>query len=191
MPIVEPGKRPAKRFVRSRVLGGKMGARGRRGVDTQLNVIPMVDIMTMLVIFLLQQFSSTGEVLYMQKEIKLPDARHGQAIEPAPVVGISGEHLVLSGRKVADLADLEKDPYLAIPALEERLRDERKRWEFVHQNDPDRDRAWRGEVNVQADVKVPFRVVKRVMYSAAQAGYPNVNFATIEAPSERPAAPAR
>jgi biopolymer transport protein ExbD len=187
MPIVQPGKRPARRFARSRVLGGKLQTH-RRSVDTQLNVIPMVDIMTILVLFLLQQFSATGEVLYMQKDIKLPDARHGQAIEVAPVIAISGEHLVLSGAKVADLAEIERDPYLAIPALEERLRDERKRWEFVHQNDPDRDRAWKGEVNVQADVKVPFRIVKRVMYSAAQAGYPTVNFATIEATGTQVAA---
>ncbi len=180
MPIVMPGKRPARRFARSRVHGGTAVA-GRRGTNAELNVVPMVDVMTMLVIFLLQQFSATGEVLYMQKDIQLPDARHGQQIEPAPVVAISGDHLVLSGRKVADLADLARDPYVAIPALEERLRDERKRWEYVHQNDPDRDRAWRGEVNVQADVKVPFRIVKRVMYSAAQAGYPNVNFATLAA----------
>ena len=179
MPIVQPGKRPARRFARSRVLGGRAVA-GRRGINADLNVVPMVDIMTMLVIFLLQQFSSTGEVLYMQKDIKLPDARHGQQIEVAPVVAISGQHLVLSGRKVADVAELEKDAFLAIPALEEQLRDERKRWEFVHQNDPDRDRAWRGEVNLQADVSVPFKVVKRVMYSAAQAGYPNVNFAALE-----------
>ena len=182
MPIVQPGKRPARRFARSRVLGGRI-SHGKKPLDTTLNVVPMVDIMTILVLFLLQQFSSTGEVLYMQKDIKLPDARHGQMIEVAPVVAISGEHLVLSGRKVADLAAMEKDPFLAIPALEERLRDERKRWEFVHQNDPDRDRAWRGEVNIQADVAVPFRVVKRVMYSAAQAGYPNVNFATVEVSS--------
>jgi biopolymer transport protein ExbD len=187
MPIVQPGKRPARRLQRSRVLGAKV-RHGKKAVDTTLNVVPMVDIMTMLVIFLLQQFSSTGEVLYMQKDIKLPDAHHSQAIEVAPVVAISGDQLVLSGRKVADLAAIEKDPYLAIPALEERLRDERKRWEFVHQNDPDRDRAWRGEVNVQADVAVPFRVVKRVMYSAAQAGYPNVNFATIETPGAKMAA---
>jgi biopolymer transport protein ExbD len=182
MPIVLPGKRPAARFARSRVFGGKL-KNHRRSVDSPLNVIPMVDMMTILVIFLLQQFSATGEVLYMQKDIKLPDAHHGQAVEPAPVIAISGEHLVLSGAKVADLAAIEKDPFLAIPALEERLRDERKRWEFVHQNDPDRERAWKGEVNVQADVKVPFRIVKRVMYSAAQAGYPNVNFATLAAAS--------
>jgi hypothetical protein len=43
-------------------------------------------------------------------------------------------------------------------------------------------------VNLQADVRVPFRVVKRVKYTAAQAGYPNVNFATLQAGSQALAA---
>jgi biopolymer transport protein ExbD len=179
MPIVQPGKRPARRLQSSRVLGGKL-TRTARATNLELNVVPMVDIMTLLVIFLLQQFSATGEVLYMQKDIKLPQARHGQAIEPAPVIAISGAQLSMDGRRITDTLSIEKDPYLTIPALEEQLRDARKRWEFVHQNEPDRDRSWRGEVNLQADEKVPFKIVKRVMYSAAQAGYPNVNFATLE-----------
>src|SRR5512146_3331549 len=104
MAIVTPGKRPAKRFEASHVLGGKM-KRGRKGTNAELNVVPMVDMMTMLVIFLLQQFSSTGEVLYMQKDIRLPDARHGQVIEVAPVVTISPTEIAVVGVKVADVAD--------------------------------------------------------------------------------------
>lgn len=180
MPIIQPGKRPAKRLQGSKVLGGKMSA-GRKSTNAELNVVPMVDMMTMLVIFLLQQFSATGEVLFMQKDIKLPDAQHGQMIEMAPVVAISAAQVVVTGQKVADVADLERDSgYLNIPQLEERLRDEKKRWDFIHQNDPDRDKNWKGDVNIQADVKVPFRLVKRVMFSAAQAGYFNVNFAALD-----------
>jgi biopolymer transport protein ExbD len=179
MPIVQPGKRPAKRFLRSKVFGGHM-KKGRKSTNAELNVVSMVDIMTMLVIFLLQQFSATGEVLFMQKDIKLPDARHGQMIEVHPVVAISAEHIVVTGQKVADVAEVEKNGELLIPALEERLRDEKKRWDFIHQNDPDREKNWKGEINIQADVKVPFRLVKRVMISAAQAGYATVNFATLD-----------
>ncbi len=137
-----------------------------------------------------QQFSATGEVLYMQKDIKLPEASHGQAIEVAPVIAISAEHVVVTGQKVADVRDLEQDALFAIPPLEERLRDEKKRWDFIHQNDPDRDKNWKGDVNIQADVKVPFRLLKRVMFSAAQAGYFSVNFATLET-SGSPPPPAR
>ncbi len=178
MPIVTPGKRPAKRFEKSKILGGKI-SRGKKPTNMELNVIPMVDMMTMLVIFLLQQFSSTGEVLYMQKDIRLPDARHGQTIEIAPVVAISGAQIVVTGEKVADVQDLDRDSgYLNIPALEERLRDEKKRWEYLHQNDPEK--KWDGQVNIQADRGVPFRIVKRVMYSCGIAGYFNLNFAALE-----------
>jgi biopolymer transport protein ExbD len=179
MPIVQPGKRPAPRFARSKVLGGKL-SRGHKSTNADLNVVPMVDMMTMLVIFLLQQFSATGEVLYMQKDIKLPDARHGQQIEIAPVVAISNAMVVVSGQKVADVADLDRDPAAVIAPLVEKLRDEKKRWDFIHQNDSDREKNWKGEVNVQADVKVPFKVLRRVMTSAAEAGYGTVNFATLD-----------
>jgi biopolymer transport protein ExbD len=181
MPIVTPGKRPAPRFERSKVLGGRF-LRGRKSTNAELNVVPMVDMMTMLVIFLLQQFSATGEVLYMQKDIKLPDAQHGQTIEVAPVVAISADQIVVTGVKVADIPDLDRDSgYLNIPALEERLRDEKKRWEFIHKADPSS--RWDGVVNIQADKGVPFRIVKRVMYSCGVAGYFNVNFAALDAGS--------
>ena len=190
MAIVQPGKRPSKRFSASRILGGKM-LRGRKSTNADLNVVPMVDMMTMLVIFLLQQFSATGEVLFMQKDIKLPDARHGQQIEVAPVVAISAAQVVISGQRVAEVAEVEKDPSQIIGNLVEKLRDEKKRWDFIHQNDQDREKNWKGEVNVQADVRVPFRIVRRVMASAAEAGYGNVNLATVEESTVAAAAAAR
>ena len=186
MAIVQPGKRPSPRLATSKVLGGKM-QRGHKNTSAEINVVPMVDMMTMLVIFLLQQFSATGEVLYMQKDIRLPDARHGQMIEPAPTVAISADQLVVTGQKVADVADLDRDPgYLDIPALEERLREEKKRWDFIHQSDPSQ--KWDGLVNIQADQKVPFRIVKRVMYSCGVAGYFNLNFAALDVGSGSAAA---
>jgi hypothetical protein len=115
----------------------------------------------------------------MQKDIRLPDARHGQLIEPAPTVAVSAEQVVVTGQKVADVADLDRDAgYLNIPALEERLREEKKKWEFIHQSDPSR--KWDGIVTIQADQKVPFRIVKRVMYSCGVAGYFNLNFAALD-----------
>src|SRR5512140_65855 len=108
MAIVQPGKRPSKRLQRSKVLGGKI-TRGRKATNVDLNVVPMVDMMTMLVIFLLQQFSATGEILFMTKDIRLPDARHGQLIDVAPVIAVSAAQVVVSGQKVAEVAELERD----------------------------------------------------------------------------------
>ncbi len=45
-------------------------------------------------------------------------------------------------------------------------------------------------MNIQADQKVPFRIVKRVMYSCGVAGYFNINFAALDIGSGAAAATA-
>ena len=88
MAIQTPGKRPAKRFLKSKVMSGKFG-KGRKGSSADLQLTSMVDMFTLLVIFLLANFSASGEVLFMSKEIQLPTASHGTEIERAPVVAIT------------------------------------------------------------------------------------------------------
>ncbi len=171
--IVKPGKRPGKRLSTSRVFGPKF-MKGKKSGMADLNLTPMVDMFTMLVIYLIQQFAATGEILYMQKDISLPTAAHTQQIEPVPVVQVSASLIALQGERVVDMDDLARDEYLNIPVLEEKLRDQKKRLEMVRGGDDD---AFKGDVNIQSDRQVPFKVIKRVMYSCAAAGYGNINFA--------------
>src|SRR5438105_2641124 len=121
--------------------------------------------------------SANGEVLYMSKDIKLPDAFHGAQLERAPVISVSNDAVTFDGRQVANTSDLTKGDLLNVPALEDALRDERRRFEQIHQNEPDR--PFRGLVNVQADRRIPFRVIKRVMFACNQSGFGNINFAAL------------
>lgn len=189
--IVRPGKRPGKRLSHSRVFGPKF-MKGKKSGMADLNLTPMVDMFTMLVIYLIQQFAATGEILYMQKDIQLPTAAHTEQIEPVPVVQVSASLIALQGERVADMDDLARDEYLNIPVLEEKLRDQKKRLEMVRGGDEE---AFKGDVNIQADRQVPFKVIKRVMYSCAAAGYGNINFAvtqggTTVAEAAKPSVPA-
>src|SRR4051812_50161755 len=90
MAIVTPGKRPCERIEQSKVFGKKFG-RKKRGVYAALTLTSLVDVMTIIVIFLLMNFSANGEVLYMTKDIRLPDAYHGAQLDRAPVISVSGE----------------------------------------------------------------------------------------------------
>lgn len=171
--IVRPGKRPGKRLSKSKVFGPKF-LKGKKNGYLELNLTPMVDMFTLLVVFLIQQFAASGEILYMSKDIKLPEAAHSDQIESVPTVQISSVIIALQGERVVDIDELGREEYWNIPALEEKLRDQKKRYEFVHQGDGGQ---FKGDVNIQADKKVPFKVIKRVMYSCAQAGYGNINFA--------------
>jgi biopolymer transport protein ExbD len=146
----------------------------------------MVDMFTLLVIFLLANFSATGDVLFMSKEIQLPTASHGTEIERAPVVAITDQFIGLEGQKVVDVDQISHDEILNIQQLEDSLRDMKKREEIVHQLD--KEHQFDGKINIQADKHTHFKIIKRVMYSCAMAGYGNINFAVLAGTKDKPAA---
>ncbi len=181
MAIETPGKRFGKRLQHSKIFGH--GAHGRKEVFADLNVTPLVDMFVILVLFLIANFSATGEILQMSKDIKLPEASNTEELQMAPVVTISKELVMLSGNAIGRVDDLTREDYLNIPSLEEKLRDQKKSDENLHNAAGDSG-AFKGDVNIQADVSVEFRIVKRVMFSCAAAGYGNISFATMAAPGE-------
>jgi len=192
MAIQTPGKRPAPRFAKSKVMGGKF-SHGKKTTNSDLQLTSMVDMFTLLVIFLLANFSATGDVLFMSKEIQLPTASHGTDIERAPVVAIADQFIGLEGQKVVDIDQISHDEILNIQQLEDSLRDLKKREEFVHQLD--KEHQFDGKINIQADKKTHFKIIKRVMYSCALAGYNNINFAILSGKADKvadatPGAPA-
>ena len=176
MAIVTPGKRPGDRIAASRVFGKKF-ARGKKQGYASLMLTSLVDMFTIIVIFLLMNFSANGEVLYMSKDIKLPDAYHGAQLERAPVISVSNDSVTFDGRMLISTADLAKGDVLNVPELEDALRDEKRRYEQIHANDPDH--PFKGLVNVQADRRIAFKVIKRVMFACNQSGFGNINFAAL------------
>jgi hypothetical protein len=91
------------------VAKAKLGHAGRKSSYAALNLVAYIDMMTMLVIFLLMSFSATGEILFVQKNIVLPDAQNWTDLERAPVIGVSKDVVTLDGSQVATADDLMKD----------------------------------------------------------------------------------
>src|SRR5437762_10449149 len=134
MAIVTPGKRPCDRIAQSKVFGKKF-TRGKRGLYAALMLTSLVDVMTIIVIILLMNFSANGEVLYMSKDIKLPDAYHGSQLDRAPVISVSPEAVTFDGHQVVSTDELTRGDVLNVPALEDALRDERRRYDTIHARD--------------------------------------------------------
>jgi biopolymer transport protein ExbD len=172
MLIVTPCRHPSPRLART--LGP--GARSRKRTVADLLITPLVDMFVIIVIFLLQNFSASGELLVF-KDIELPEAVNGREMVRTPMVQLSDSALMVEGEQIALVADLERDEYWNIPALEERLRDLKKRYEVIHQQDPAG--GFKGEINIQAHKEVQFKILKRVMFACSQAGYLNVSFAVL------------
>lgn len=156
------------KFVRDRVSG-----HGRKSVDHQIPLIPFIDFLIVLVIFLLMSFSASGELIAQQPTITMPDAKNTQQIEISPVVAIDERVITLDGTRVADTQTQGQSAQVdRIEPLIQGLESEKRKWETIHPSEP-----FAGQVIVQADRNIDFRVVKKVMFSAAAAGYGNVSFA--------------
>ena len=75
--------------------------------------------------------------------------------------------------RMADTSTLASQAALErIEQLVQDLETLKRNWSILHPAEP-----FHGNVILHADVDVDFRVVKKVMFSAAQAGYQNVSFA--------------
>lgn len=150
------------------------GGHGKKSSYAELNLTSMVDMLTILVVFLLQTFSASGELLVVSKNIVLPDASNFKDLERAPVVGVSKDSVTLDGTPVADATELNKEATVdwKITELHDRLVTLKNNYKLLN---PTKDFA--GQVIVQADKLVDFKVIKKIMYSCAVAGYANVNFA--------------
>jgi biopolymer transport protein ExbD len=155
------------RFVRA-------GSHGKKSTYAELNLTSMVDMLTILVVFLLQTFSASGELLTVQKNIALPEAQNFKDLEQAPIIAVSKDSVTLDGRMVANAEQLnaENTADWKIPDLHDQLVTLKNNYKLLHPSE-----NFAGMVIVQADKSVDFKVIKKVMYSCAVAGYQNVNFA--------------
>jgi biopolymer transport protein ExbD len=182
MPIKVPGKRYGKRLEHSKVFGH--AAHGKKNTFADLLITPLVDMFVIIVLFLIANFSATGEIMSMSKDVQLPTASHVKEIEVVPIVMIARDQtshetrVIVEGQPILEnAADMERQDYLNIPALEDKLRELKKAYEAMHANSDHQE--FNGDVNIQADKEIPFKVIKRVMFSCAAAGYLNINFAVL------------
>jgi biopolymer transport protein ExbD len=182
MPIVTPSRRPAfppiGRLRTSPLTGGK------KGVMANLNLTAMVDMFTVIVIFLLQSFSATGEIMFIQKDIKLPEAKQAEFLnERGPVVTILPTQILVEGKLMARISELdEADP--GIQALADELtavREREQKLYGVKENEP-----YDGNVLVQADRKANFMYVRKAIFSVNDAGWIHIQFAVMGLAKDEP-----
>lgn len=175
MPIEKPGRRKALTPI-GKLRSGSFGG-GHKSGFVDLNLTPMVDMFTILVVFLLINFSSTGEILFMAKDMKLPEAEQVDEMNIGPVITITPEHILLVGKPVAETAPLLEIGNQEIPVLKEKLEKLVEQHNRLSRKTPKPGEPFEGKLIIQADVKQDFRVLKKVIYTANAAGWFHLNFA--------------
>lgn len=172
MPIKKPGKHPFAPWLKTHK--ALTGAGGKKKLNEDLLLTPLIDMFVILVVFLIMNFSASGELVSISKDIKLPKATTTSDMERAPIIQISANTVAIEGVKVGDSEDLLREDDLRIQDLTDKLQEMRKVDEMMHPGQP-----FKGQIIINCDKDVDFKLVKKIMYASSEAGYINFNYAVL------------
>ena len=141
-----------------------------------LNITSMTDMFTILLVFLLQTFAS-GEVnIDPVTGVRLPTSTTEKNPIDGVKISISPTELKLDQLKVADV----QNNLIATTAMDPNdsnfikpLFDELQKFNKTHEK-----LAKTGKVLFQADQSLPYATLRKVMYTASMAGFPNLKLVT-------------
>jgi len=145
----------------SSILAPKSERRGRN-IVADLLLTALIDAFSILVIFLLMSFSSTGEILNMGKGVELPKAAKGEELERNPVVKID------AGKIFVEEKEVSQDQLVGeLLALRKKFAETRSGEEFP------------GILTLQADRRLKYEQLNSVVLASSQAGFSDIKFAVI------------
>jgi biopolymer transport protein TolR len=145
----------------------------RRGTEVELNLIPLIDIMSVLVAFLLV-YSADVEVVQNSKGVEVPYSLADERPSQSVVVMVTKEQLFVQGELVTSVAAIRNANTPLIDPLRAVLTRP-----MLGSDDAAGELAGR-EVTVIADKSLSYDVVKRVMSTCTYEGYGRVSLAVLE-----------
>ena len=144
-------------------------SRNQTGLD--MNLVSLIDVFTILIFFLLS--NSTGvETLPSPKAVQLPMSSADKEPRDTLVVVISGSDILVGGRKVATVAEAMAATDDVITPLKAELEYMAGRQVIRAEN-----KAQGQRVTIMGDKDIPYRLLKKVMVTAARANFSDVSFA--------------
>lgn len=146
----------------------------KRVMVAGLMLTSMVDMFSLLVIFLLQSFSTSPELVMVTKDVVLPISSSQQEIKDAPVLSISNEGVVIDQKRVGSIDEVLKNPDALMEALEKL----RVVWQKANPGQP-----FKGELNLQAHKELPSTAISQIMGMLPSQAYGSVQLAIVSGAS--------
>ena len=155
----------------------KVGApRGKGGgaAHGMSSLIPMIDMLTILVVYLLVH-AADYEILPNTRSIQIPQSMSETKPRETVTVLITKEALYVNGAEVASVAELRARPEPVIEPLKRVLVAEAGKRVLKDKDDPTSH-----EVTVLADKDLPYSFLKKILSTCTAAEYGKVSLAVLE-----------
>jgi biopolymer transport protein TolR len=141
--------------------------------EAELNLIPLIDVMSVLVAFLLI-YTADVAVVQNTKDVEIPQSTAQTQAQQSVVVMITKDHVFVQGELVANVADVNA----SMEPLVEPLRRVLDR-PMLLDSGGTADQAQR-EVTVIADKSLPFELVRKVMATCTATTYGKISLAVLQ-----------
>ena len=146
----------------------------RHQADFELNLIPLIDILSVMVSFLLV-YSTEVEVIQNSKGIEIPQSISQTAPNHSVVVMITKTDLFVQGELIESVKDVQADP-----ARDHRAAERGPEAAAAGRQGDVRAALAAREITIMADKSLPYEVLKKVMATCTDADYGKISLAVLQ-----------
>lgn len=139
----------------------------------RLNLVPLIDCFTLLIFFLLINYSSNVEILNSDKSIKLPASISETAPGETIVITVSSTEIIVAGQRVGGINEMMADTAARFAPLEAELK------ALASQAAPldDKEKADGRPITILGDRTIPYEQLKKIMATCVAADYRKIALA--------------
>ncbi len=146
------------------------------GSELELNLMPMLDIFSILITFLLMSYSTDPVSYDVNSGVELPESMTLSALDELPAIKVTKTEIFVNDLKVAnivggDVPDKDKSQGAVFPVFQEleKLAEANKR--AFRGRMSELDKAKTSTLTMEMDQEHRFKLMKRIMLAAQQAEF--------------------
>ena len=164
--------------------------RDAEGEIHDLNIYPMLDMMTIILVFLLKSYSASSVTINSVDPMTPPTSSTTSSPKETIAITITSKHILLENKAILELSNFKVDPSnkpegangMLIAPLKDAFVAQVNRLKKLESLNPET-MPFTGELSVIADQHVPYRLVMEILYTAGQAELGNYRFIVIQGES--------
>jgi biopolymer transport protein ExbD len=145
--------------------------KGRNQTMVDMNLVSLIDVFTILIFFLLSNVGGV-ETIASPRAVKLPESRADRAPKETVLVVVTGTEILVGSKVVASVADAMAVDGDLIQPLKAELDLQASRQVIRKENEADSKR-----LTIMGDKDIPYRLLRKVMFTGARANFTDVSFA--------------
>jgi len=131
----------------------------------------LIDVMTILLVFLIKSFSVEGNLITSSPDLELPVSSSQKPPKPMCSIEITKTSVLSEGESIAEIDQFKDNDSLLIPLLFDWMRIQKAKFDNEKRS---------SEVLIQSDRDAEFNVVKRVMFTCSKAGFSDFSVLVVE-----------